>query len=221
VLGQQAVADASNEIPAIPALLEKPAITGALATIDAIGCRRHIAARITAAGGDYLLALKGNQPALLDDVAFFLDDPEERPYLDDHETIDGDHGRIETRRHCLANDLAWLKDGHEELSNWPALTAVAMLEAEREIDGKTTRSRRFYITSAILDAKGLAAAARAHWGIENRLHWVMDVVFHDDMSRLRSGNAPQNIAAVRQIALNMIKNANDNASIKVRRKKAA
>jgi|TARA_B100001964_G_scaffold56779_1_gene64200 predicted transposase YbfD/YdcC len=217
VLGQQAVAAGSNEIVAIPALLEKLAIQGALVTIDAIGCQRDIAEKITDAGGDYLLALKTNQPALHDDVRFFFDDDHERGQLACHQTVDGDHGRIETRRHWVASDVAWLQDAH----GWPALAAVAMVEAEREIDGKTTTSRRYYIASAPLDAKHFAAAVRAHWTIENRLHWVMDVVFHDDLSRLRTGHAPQNMATVRHIALNLIKAANDKASIKVRRKKAA
>lgn len=217
VLGQQAVAEASNEIVAIPALLEKLAIGGALVTIDAIGCQRDIAEQISDAGGDYLLALKTNQPALYDDVRFFFDDAHEREQLDYHQTVDGEHGRIEVRRHWVATDVAWLKDAHR----WPALGAVAMVEAEREVDGKTTVSRRFYISSAPLDAKRLAAAVRAHWTIENRLHWVMDVVFHDDLCRLRTGHAPRNMATVRHIALNLIKAANDKASIKVRRKKAA
>ena len=214
VLGQQAVAERSNEITAIPALLEKLAIRGALVTIDAIGCQRAIAEQITDAGGDYLLALKTNQPALHGDVRFFFDDAHERRQLDYHQTVDGDHGRIELRRHWVATDVAWLNDAH----GWPALGAVAMVEAVREVDGLATVSRRFYIASAPLDAKQFAAAVRAHWTIENQLH-VMDVVFHDDLCRLRTGHAPRNMATVRQIDL--IKAANDKASIKVRRKKAA
>ena len=217
VLGQQATAEKSNEITAIPQLLEKLALQGALVTIDAMGCQRDIAAKISAAGGDYLLALKGNQPALLDDVRFFFDDDHERDLLECFETVDGDHGRIETRRHRITHDVGWLQSEHD----WPALAAIAMVEATREIDGEVSRSRRFYITSADLDAKRFAAAVRAHWGVENRLHWVMDVVFHDDLCRLRSGAAPQNMATVRHMALNLIKTANDKSSIKVRRKKAA
>ena len=217
VLGQQAVAAASNEIVAIPLLLEKLALRGALVTIDAIGCQKEIAGQIVDAGGDYLLALKENQPRLLEDVRLFFADEHEWPKLDHHQTTDGDHGRIEVRRHWVSNDVAWLNESHR----WPGLAAIAMVEASREIGGKTSRSRRFYISSAPLNAKRFAAAVRAHWGIENRLHWVMDVVFHDDLSRLRTGNAPQNMATVRHMALNLIKNAKDKASIKVRRKKAA
>ncbi len=217
VLGQQAVAEGSNEIEAIPALLEKLALAGALVSIDAIGCQREIAERITGADGDYLLALKGNQPTLHQDVRLFFEDAHERDRLDFHQTTDGDHGRIEVRRHWVSRDVAWLDEFHA----WPALAAVAMVEASREIDGKTTTARRFYITSAPLSAKQFAAAVRAHWGIENRLHWVMDVVFHDDLSRLRTGNAPSNMATVRHMALNLVKAATDKASLKVRRKRAA
>ena len=217
VLAQQAVAQASNEITAIPLLLEKLALSGALVSIDAIGCQREIAEQITAGGGDYLLACKENQPNLLDDIRFFFADEHERSRLEYHETTDADHGRIEVRRHWLCGDVAWLNESHQ----WPGLRAIAMVEASREVDGKSTRSRRFYISSAPLDAKRLAAAVRAHWTIENRLHWVMDVVFHDDLGRLRTGHAPQNMATVRHMALNLIKAADDKASIKVRRKKAA
>jgi len=217
VLGQEAVAAASNEIVAIPALLEKLALQGALVTIDAIGCQHDIAEAIRAAGGDYLLAVKSNQPALLDDLELFFEDAYERDRLERFETTDGDHGRIEVRRHWVCNDVQWLRERHR----WKDLNSIAMVEASREIDGKTTVSRRFYISSTRFDAKGFAAAVRSHWTIENQLHWTLDVVFHDDLSRLRSENGPQNMATIRQAALNLVKQANDKASIKVRRKKAA
>lgn len=169
VLGQEAVADASNEIEAIPALLEKLALDGALVSIDAIGCQRDIAEAIVERGGDYLLAVKANQPSLLDDLKLFFDDPYERDQLESFETTDGDHGRIELRRHWVCNEVGWLAQSHP----WKGLAGLAMVEATREIDGKATTTRRFYIASAALDAKRFAAALRAHWTIENQLHWVM------------------------------------------------
>ena len=217
VLGQEAVAGASNEIEAIPALLQKLALEGALVTIDAIGCQHAIAKAIIDKGGDYLLAVKANQPTLHDDLKLFFDDAHERDQLDHFETTDGDHGRIEVRRHWVCNDVAWLAKMHP----WKKLASVAMVEASREIDGKTSTARRFYIASAPLDAKRFAAAVRAHWTIENQLHWVMDVVFRDDLCRLRTGHAPRNMAAIRHIALNLVKAATTKASLKVRRKMAA
>jgi len=217
VLGQEAVTGASNEIAAIPALLDKLVLEGALVTIDAIGCQRAIAAAIVDKGGDYLLAVKANQPALLDDLKLFFDDPCEQAALEAFATTDGDHGRIEVRRHWVCNDVAWLAVSHA----WKKIASIAVVEASREIDGKTTTARRFYIASVPLDARRFAAAVRAHWTIENQLHWVMDVVFRDDLCRLRSGNAPQNMATIRHIALNCVKNAKGKDSLKVRRKLAA
>jgi predicted transposase YbfD/YdcC len=217
VLGQEAVAGASNEIEAIPALLEKLALEGALVTIDAIGCQRAIAETIVDKGADYLLAVKANQPALLDDLRLFFADAYERDRLEVFETTDGDHGRIEVRRHWVCNDTAWLATIHP----WKKLTSIAMGEASRESEGKTTTTRRFYIASTPLDARRFAAAVRAHWTIENQLHWVMDVVFRDDLCRLRTGHAPQNMATIRHSALNLVKGASAKASLKVRRKMAA
>lgn len=217
VLGQEAVAEASNEIDAIPALLDKLALDGALVSIDAIGCQHDIAAKIVDQGGDYLLAVKANQATLFADLRLFFDDAYERDRLACHQTTDGDHGRIEVRRHWVCNDVAWLAEMHP----WIKLASVAMVEASREIDGKSTTAKRFYIASTPLAAKRFAAAVRAHWTIENQLHWVMDVVFRDDLCRLRSGHAPHNMAAIRHIALNLVRQANDKASLKVRRKKAA
>jgi predicted transposase YbfD/YdcC len=217
VLGQEAVAEASNEIAAIPALLEKLALEGALVSIDAIGCQHDIADKIVEKGGDYLLAVKANQATLFADLRLFFDDAYERDQLACHETTDGDHGRIEVRRHWVCNEVAWLAETHP----WTKLASVAMVEATREIDGKSTIARRFYIASAPLDAKRFAAAVRAHWTIENQLHWVMDVVFRDDLCRLRTGHAPHNMAAIRHIALNLVRQATDKASLKVRRKKAS
>lgn len=220
VLGQEALRGRDNEIVAIDRLLGWLEVTGALVTIDAIGCQRKIAQSIIDKGADYLLALKANQPALHDDVALWFDDGLETGFaeagVDFHQTVDADHGRIETRRHWVAHDIDWLKRRHR----WPGLAAIAMIERQREVGAKTTRTRHYYIASVAANAALIAKAARDHWHIENRLHWVLDVVFHDDLSRLRTNHGPQNMAIIRQTALNLIKSAKGKMSFKTARKAA-
>ena len=219
VLGQQACAEKSNEITAIPALLERLELTGALVTIDAMGCQAEIAKAIRAKGADYLLSLKDNWPALCAEVERFFADTHSRT-LDRHNTTDGDHGRIEVRRHAVCHDIAWLTSDRRFPGEWrfDGLAMVAMVESEVERAGKTSAERRYYLSSAKLSAKQFAAAVRAHWHVENRLHWVMDVVFHDDLMRLRTRNGPANMAAIKHMSLNLIRQINDKASLKVRRK---
>jgi predicted transposase YbfD/YdcC len=218
VLGQEAVADKSNEIVAIPLLLERLALSGALVTIDAMGTQRAIAQAIRNGGGDYLLALKENWPATCKDVAAFFADPPPGA-LDRHDTTDGDHGRIELRRHAVCHDLAWLFSDRRYPGepSFPDLAMIAMVEATTERDGKTARERRYYLSSAQLDAKTFAKAVRAHWGIENRLHWVLDVVFHDDLARLRTGHGPENMAVIKHMAMNLLRTATPTTSLKNRR----
>lgn len=222
VLGQEAVAGKGNEITAIPLLLERLELTGALVTIDAIGCQRAIAKAIRAKGADYLLALKENWPTLAEEVRLFFDTAPASAF-DTHQTVDGDHGRIETRRHRVTREVGWLTTSRRFPGEprFPDLAAIAMVEAEVERDGKTTIARRFYLSSALLDAKLFARAVRAHWGIENQLHWVMDVVFHDDLMRLRTEHGPANMATIKHTALNLIRAIPDKASLAVRRKTAA
>lgn len=143
--------------------------------------------------------------------------------FDTHQTVDGDHGRIETRRHSVTHDVGWLATNRRFPGEprFPDLAALAMVEAEVECDGRTSLARRFYLSSAPLDARLFARAVRAHWGIENRLHWVMDVVFHDDLMRLRTQSGPANMATVKHAALNLIRAIPDKASLAVRRKTAA
>jgi predicted transposase YbfD/YdcC len=219
VLGQQAVAEKSNEINAIPLLLERLELEGALVTIDAMGCQTGIAEAIRKKGADYLLALKDNWPALAEEVRLFFDTAPPGA-LATHETTDGDHGRIEVRRAFVSHDIGWLLSDRRFPDEWrfPDLAMIGMVEAEVERDGRTTRARRYYLCSAALTAPAFAAAVRAHWGIENRLHWVMDVVFHDDLMRLRTGSGPANMATIRHAALNIVKEIPDKASLKVRRK---
>lgn len=221
VLGQEAVAGKSNEIVAIPLLLERLALTGALVTIDAIGTQTAIAETILKRGGDYLLALKANRPATFKDVAEFFADPPPASVERFH-TIDGDHGRIENRRHYVCHDVGWLFSDRRYPHDvaFPGLAMIAMVDAETERDGKTSRERRYYLSSAKLDAKTFAKAVRAHWGIENHLHWVLDVVFHDDLARLRTGHGPENMAVVKHIAMNLVHVAKPITSLKNRRKLA-
>ena len=219
VLGQEAVGGKSNEITAIPRLLERLELTGALVTIDAIGCQRDIAKAIRARGADYLLALKDNWPTLAEEVRLFFDN-EPAARFDRHETTDGDHGRIEVRRHAVCHDVAWLASDRRFPGEprFPDLAMIGMVEAEVERGGKISRARRYYLCSAALSATQFARAVRAHWGIENKLHWVLDVVFHDDLMRLRTDSGPANMATIRHAALNLIKDIPDKASLKVRRK---
>jgi predicted transposase YbfD/YdcC len=169
VLGQQAVTAKSNEITAIPLLLARLELTGALVTIDAMGCQREIAQAIRAKGADYLLALKDNWPTLAEEVRLYFD---REPALDVHETTDGDHGRIEIRRHRVCHDVAWLESDRRFPGEprFPDLAAIAMVEAVVERDGRTSRARRYFLSSAPLCARTFARAVRAHWGVENRLH---------------------------------------------------
>ena len=209
VLGQEAVADKENEIIAIPRLLKMLELKGALVTIDAMGCQKEIARTIRDEGADYLLPVKGNQASLEEDLALFFTEQRAADFADAealyHETVDNDHGRLEVRRHWSTDDIAWLKARHD----WSGLASVGMVEREVENRSRTEATRHLYICSLPADAVLLARATRAHWGIENRLHWVLDVIFHDDLCRLRTGFGPQNFAVVRHIALNLLKKAKD------------
>jgi predicted transposase YbfD/YdcC len=222
VLGQEAVAGKSNEITAIPLLLERLELAGALVTIDAIGCQTRIAQAILAKQADYLLAVKSNWPSLLAEIARYFQDAPASAF-DRLETIDGDHGRIEIRRHVVSREVAWLTGDrrHPGEPRFPGLATVLMVEAEVERAGTTSIARRYYLSSARLDAATFARAVRSHWGIENRLHWVLDVVFRDDLARLRTGHGPENMATVRHMAVNLVRDAPGKHSLKVRRKKAA
>lgn len=222
VLGQQACEAKSNEITAIPLLLERLALTGALVTIDAMGTQTKIAQAVLDRGGDYLLALKDNQTSLYDEVRRYLDDPSAKHHSH-FETTDGDHGRIEVRRHVVSHEVDWLTTARRFPGEprFPGLGAIAMVEAEVERNGSVSLERRYYLSSMPLDAKLFAYAVRCHWHVENRLHWVLDVVFHEDLSRLRSGAGPQNMATVRHMAMNLLHMPKDKYSLKVRRKSAA
>lgn len=220
VLGQVKVNEKSNEIVAIPALLDMMSIEGAVVTIDAMGCQRNIASKIIDKKADYILALKGNQTTLREDVEIFVDEQKPLQYRDatisTHETVDADHGRVETRKYTVLHDVAWLQERHK----WPGLKGVVVVESQREIAGKISNETRFYITSLALKAEAVGPMVRAHWAIENSLHWVMDMVFRDDECRIRTSNAPTNFATCRHIAYNLYRKAPGKDSIRLRRKTA-
>ncbi|MGH6972525.1 MAG: ISAs1 family transposase [Caulobacteraceae bacterium] len=222
VLGQEAVADKSNEIVAIPLLLRRLELAGALVTFVAIGTHIEIANTIVVGGGDYLLSVKANWPVLLAEVETFFADPANASQCQVFDTVDADHGRLEERRHVVSHDIAWLLSDRRfpDERRFPRLTTIAMVDTTTERGGKTEKERRYYISSARLDAKTFANAVRAHWGVENRLHWVLDVVFHDDLARLRTGFGPQNMAIVKHMVMNLIRHPKDRHSLKSRRKLA-
>ncbi len=223
VLGQVKVAEKSNEIVAIPALLDMLAIEGAVVTIDAMGCQRDIAAKIVAKKADYVLSLKGNQGTLREDVELFALEQKVKDFKDTtvsrHQTVDGDHGRIETRAYTVIHDVGWL----QELHDWPGLKAVVMVESTRESlsSGKIEQEIRFYITSLVWLAHQLGPAIRDHWSVENGLHWIMDMIFRDDECRLRTEHAPANFTTIKHMALNLIRRAPGKDSFRLKRKVAA
>jgi predicted transposase YbfD/YdcC len=225
VLCQETVADHSCEQEAIPALLERLAAAGALGgaivTIDAIACNPTIAGAIVDGGADYILAVKDNQPSLRAEIeTFFVGAPAGE--VDSFVDLDKDHGRIETRRCLVSHNVDWLTSNRRYPGEYrfPKLAAVAMVEASVEKRGERSIARRFYIASAPLVAERFAYAVRGHWAIENSLHWVLDVVFKEDLSRLRKGHGAENMAIVRHFAINLVRAAKDRKSIKTRRKAA-
>lgn len=226
ILGQEAVADKTNEITAIPLLIERLAaddgLKGALVSIDAIATNATIATAITTAGADYLLAVKANQPTLRTEIeACFKDAPPQT--VASHIEHDKGHGRIERREVSVIRDVDWLSGDRRfpgEL-RLPSVACLVRVQAEAERAGRAHSETRYYIASAALDAARAAQAVRGHWGIENRLHWVLDVTFREDQSRLRKGFGARNMAVVRHFALNLVRSAADGKSIKLRRKRAA
>jgi len=223
VLGQEAVADKSNEINAIPILLERlaegGALKGAIVTIDAIACNATIAAAIKAAGADYLLAVKGNQPTLRREIEDFFDGAPATS-VETTRDLDKGHGRIEERTVTVAREVDWLSgDKHfpGEL-RLPGVAAIIKVASRTELKDRCRFDTRYYIASAILTAEAAANAVRGHWGIENRLHWVLDCVFNEDQSRLRTGHGAKNMAVVRHFAINLVRQAKDKKTIKLRRK---
>jgi predicted transposase YbfD/YdcC len=216
VLGQLKVADKSNEITAVPELLRVLELSGCIVTTDAMGCQRKIAREIIEADADYVLALKGNHETVHAEVKSFLDatlaeQQTPRPVgvqqsraaatLASFETVEKDHGRLEIRRYYQSDQLGWFADRPQ----WEGLQSVGLVEAIREIKGQRTVERRYYLSSLPLGVETFARAVRSHWGVENKVHWIMDVCFREDQSRARTGHAAENLASLRRLALNMLK----------------
>lgn len=221
VLGQEATEEKSNEITAIPKLLQLLELTGCIVTIDAMGCQRAIAAQIITQGGDYVLGLKGNQSALQESVEDFFDVAASEDFSavahDFHEEIDKDHGRLEVRRYWVTEDLRTLPDNPE----WAGLRSIGMVERHCTIGTSETVERRYFINSIPAQAKRFANAVRGHWGVENRLHWRLDVIFGDDASRIRKGNAPAIMTTIRHLCLNLFEQEPSKLRMSQKRRKAA
>ena len=223
VLGQRKVDDKSNEITAIPELLKLLEITGCIVTIDALGCQTAIAQQIVSQGADYVLALKENQEQLYAEVQATFRYAQEDGFRgithDTCRTVDGAHGRLETRQYWTITDpdsVAYL----DPIGAWKGLTTLGMVEAERCVNGRTSYDQRYYLLSADLGAQAFAEAVRGHWEIENCVHWVLDVTFREDDSRVRTENAAQNFAVLRHIALNLLRREPSKGSIKTKRLRA-
>lgn len=216
VLGQLKVADKSNEITAVPELLRVLELSGCIVTIDAMGCQKKIAKEIIEADADYVLALKGNQETVHEEVRSFLDATlaEQQAALPKGakpsvaaqrlpscQTVEKDHGRLEIRRYYQSDRLDWFADRGQ----WEGLRSVGMVESQREVAGQTTVERRYYLSSLPLGVETFARAVRSHWGVENNVHWIMDVTFREDQSRARTGYAAENLATLRRMALNLLR----------------
>lgn len=216
-VGQRAVAPGENEITAARALLAMLTLDGALVTGDAIHAQAQTAQLVLERGGDYLFALKANRPAMLAAVAAFFADPTEP--LESFETTDADHGRVETRRHRVAHQVDWLFGDRAEpgAPTMPSLATLACVEAVRD-DGPP--ATRYYLSSARLTPERFARAVRAHWAIENSLHWVLDVSFDEDGARNRADNGPENLAILRRLTLNLLRTARPKLPISRKRKRA-
>jgi predicted transposase YbfD/YdcC len=215
VLAQIATEDKSNEIAAVPKLLEMLALKGTIVTADALNCQRAIAGQIVEQGGDYALALKGNQGTLHDDVRRLLDDPECKATTSAPD-VEGDHGRIETRTATVSTEIGWLEREH----GWPGLAAIGKVNRVRETADKTTTETAYYLLSAALTPERFNQVVRQHWGVENRLHWRLDVIMNEDQDRTRLGNGPHNLAVLRHMALNAIQKEGSQGSLRGKFKRA-
>jgi predicted transposase YbfD/YdcC len=205
VLAQLAVDDKSNEITAVPQLLRALELAGCVVTVDALNCQKNIAKEISEADADYVLALKGNHGTLHDEVKCFLDDAQQRQWRGvPHtfvQTVDKEHGRLETRRYWITEMTDWMADKPQ----WEKLRSLGLVEREVEVDGKVQSERAYYLSSLPAEAERFAAAVRGHWGVENAVHWVLDVQMNEDRCRVCDRTAAQNLAALRVFCLNLLR----------------
>lgn len=214
VLGQNVTEEKSNEITAIPKLLDLLQIGGAIITIDAMGCQTKIAQKIVDKKADYVLALKENQRNLYDDVTLFFEhESDVEVHIDD---INKEHGRIEKRKYVFTRNVRWLKERHP---HWPNLASIGYVESTRIIGSVETTDRRYYITSLYQEdsLSKFAQAVRKHWGVENKLHWVLDVTFNEDASRVRKNNLPENFSIIKRIAINLLSFDKSKKSVRSKR----
>lgn len=218
-LGQCGIDKKSNEITAIPKLLDMLRLRGAIVSIDAMGCQKDIAAAIRAKQADYVLAVKKNQPTLFEHIEFIFKEADRRPGIVDDacQTLDKGHGRIETRTYQTIFDLSLVPEAQQ----WPGAKCVGRVISVRDMNGKTTAETRYYISSCTGSAAEFGRSVRSHWGIENGLHWVMDMTFGEDRSRTRKDYGPENLAVLRRITLNLLKKDTSKGSLRRKRKRAA
>lgn len=223
VLGQVKTDEKSNEITAIPELLKLLELKGCIVTIDAMGCQTDIANLIKDKQADYVLAVKGNRPQLHDELKFCFDEVKlgterKEEWIDYHRDFNKEHGRYEVRE-CMATDeIDWLKP---HIKDWKGVQSIAMVRTQRTIGDKQSVETRYYISSLPANAELLNTAVRAHWGVENSVHWVLDMVFREDESRMRKGHSPENFAILRRIAMNLVRrDKKSKGSLKGRRKAA-
>ena len=221
VLGAVKTAEKSNEITAIPELLKSLDVKGSIVTIDAMGCQKKIVKEIRKSGADYVLSLKGNHGDLHDDISLYLSDARKRKFKgikhSYYKSIDENHGRKEEREYWITDEIGWLVNRGQ----WKDLKSIGMVFSRREVKGKISEELRYYLCSIEVNAGKFARAARGHWGVENSLHWVLDVCFREDDCRVRSGNAPENLAILRRLSLNILKHTkHHNRGIKVKMKRA-
>jgi predicted transposase YbfD/YdcC len=225
VVGQHSfrTAEGGSEVLAARALLECLELEGQLVTADALHCQEETARVIRKRGGDYLLRLKGNHPALHAMVKEYFADPHILATLAKSDTTDADHGRIESRRAWVSHDLDWLrgpKSASSEPVLMPDMACLGMIEATVEHRGKTTITRHYHVSSRVLAPKDYLKAARAHWSVENGLHWVLDVIFDEDRARNRKDHGPENLATLRKLALNVLNRARPGISVRRKRKRS-
>lgn len=202
VLGQEKITEKSNEITAIPKLLSVIDIKNHIITIDAMGCQYKIANDIIEKQGDYIFSLKGNQSSLHEDIQVYLNDPKQEKYIEIYEDLDKGHGRIETRKCYVCTNVEWLYAMHPQ---WQTIKSIIKIDSKREIKEKVTEEARYYISSLNASPQEILKAIRSHWEIENSLHWVLDVSFNEDYSRIRKKNAPEAMVIARHIVLNLLR----------------